>query len=202
MPSPQFIQDVLFPYAVVYLVLVFILPSYRVYRATGKNPYVFGRSDSAHDYAGQQMRIMTIVTLMGIAVWSYFHDWYNVLVPLRWLETETGSATGAVLLVMSLTWIIIAQIHMGLSWRIGFKNDDETVLVRTGVFRFSRNPVFLGMIVTQLGVFLVMPNVVMLILLFQTYQLLQIQVRLEEEFLSSKYPQDYAEYRQLTRRWL
>ena len=202
MSLSQILQVALFPYAITYLILVFALPSYRVYRATGKNPYVFGGTDSLHDYAGKQMRFMTIITLMGIAVWSFFNDWYDVLVPIHWLEAETANAAGAVLLLMSLSWIIIAQIHMGLSWRIGFRNDGDTKLIRTGVFRYSRNPVFLGMIVTQFGVFLIMPNAVMLILLFQTYQLLQIQVRLEEDYLLSKYPQDYAEYRQQTRRWL
>jgi protein-S-isoprenylcysteine O-methyltransferase Ste14 len=198
----QIIQVTLFPYALGYLTLVFFLPSYRIYKKTGKNPYLFGKSDSAHDYTGMQMRIVTAVTILAIIIYSFFNESYRFLIPIGYLETDSVKSAGVMLLMVSLCWILIAQIHMGHSWRIGFNKNDAAPLINTGVFRISRNPVFLGMIITQIGFFLVMPNVITLMILSQVYQLLQIQVRLEEEYLLSVHSNEYKNYCTQTRRWL
>jgi protein-S-isoprenylcysteine O-methyltransferase Ste14 len=73
---------------------------------------------------------------------------------------------------------------MGKSWRIGIDEERPATLVRQGVFGLSRNPIFLGMMVTLLGLFLSIPNAVTLLVLALGVVLIQIQVRLEEEFLS------------------
>lgn len=198
----QIIHVALFPYALGYLALVFILPSYRVFKKTGRNPYLFGKTDSAHDYSGMQMRIVTLATILVIFIYSFFSESYRFMVPIGYLETDIVKSAGVVLLILSLCWIFIAQIHMGQSWRIGFNKNYAAPLISTGVFRISRNPVFLGMIVTQTGFFLVMPSVITLMILSQVYQFLQIQVRLEEEYLATVHGDVYKNYCTQTRRWL
>jgi protein-S-isoprenylcysteine O-methyltransferase Ste14 len=91
---------------------------------------------------------------------------------------------------------------MGESWRIGIDEERRAPLVRKGVFGLSRNPIFLGMMLTLLGLFLVTPNAVTLLVLVLGVVLIQIQVRLEEEFLSGVHGEEYAEYRRGVRRWL
>lgn len=91
---------------------------------------------------------------------------------------------------------------MGESWRIGIDEERRAPLVRKGVFGLSRNPIFLGMISTLLGLFLVIPTAVTLLVLGLGVVLIQIQVRLEEEFLSGAHGRDYEEYRSDVRRWL
>lgn len=201
MTLDQLFQIILFPYALLYLAVVFILPSYRVYLKTGKNPYVFKKSDSAHDYTGMQMRLVTAVMLFVIIIWSFFGEVYDYLVPIRYLEIETMRAIGSLLIVVAFGWIIIAQIQMGQSWRIGFDKNEDTLLIKTGLFGLSRNPVFLGMIITQIGLFFVIPNAITFMIVFQVYQLLQIQVRLEEEYLTSAHAEEYKTYCKHTRRW-
>mgnify|MGYP001490612632 CR=1 FL=1 len=66
-----------------------------------------------------------------------------------------------------------------------------------GVFRLSRNPIFLGMRLTLLGLFLVIPNAVTLAVLVLGNVLVQVQVRLEEAF-----GEVYARYREQVRRWI
>ena len=107
-----------------------------------------------------------------------------------------------VLLLISLAWTVVAQAQMGASWRIGIDEERRTPLVREGVFGLSRNPIFLGMMLTLLGLFLVIPSAVTLLVLGLGVVLIQIQVRLEEEFLSGAHGRDYEEYRRGVRRWL
>lgn len=40
-------------FLVVYFLVVFVIPSVRVKRKTGINPYVFNNTDSAHDFLGK-----------------------------------------------------------------------------------------------------------------------------------------------------
>ncbi|MBS1806605.1 MAG: isoprenylcysteine carboxylmethyltransferase family protein [Acidobacteria bacterium] len=109
---------------------------------------------------------------------------------------------GVVLLLVSFLWILLAQKQMGDSWRIGIDHEVKTPLVREGVFKLSRNPIFLGLRINLLGIFLILPNAVTLTVLVLGDALMQIQVRLEEEYLSRMHGQEYEHYCRQTRRWL
>lgn len=50
------------------------------------------------------------------------------------------------------TFVVVAQIQMGRAWRVGVRPGDAPLFVRHGLFRFSRNPIFAGMIMVGLGV--------------------------------------------------
>jgi protein-S-isoprenylcysteine O-methyltransferase Ste14 len=91
---------------------------------------------------------------------------------------------------------------MGESWRIGIDTEHQTPLVQKGVFRISRNPIFLGLMVTLLGLFLTLPNALTLLAFFLGVVLIGVQVRLEEEYLVQMHAQAYQEYRKRVRRWL
>jgi protein-S-isoprenylcysteine O-methyltransferase Ste14 len=80
--------------------------------------------------------------------------------------------------------------------------EHRTPLVRKGVFGLSRNPIFLGMMLTLLGRFLVIPNALTLLTFVTGVVLIQIQVRLEEEFLARAHGEEYAQYRRHVRRWI
>jgi protein-S-isoprenylcysteine O-methyltransferase Ste14 len=115
---------------------------------------------------------------------------------------KAAQQVGYVLLLLSLGWITCAQYQMGRSWRIGFKEDDLPDLVKTGLFARSRNPIFLGMRVTLLGLFLVFPCAVTLAILALSEALIAIQVRLEEAHLSKSLGETYLAYAAATPRWL
>lgn len=96
----------------------------------------------------------------------------------------------------------MAQAQMGESWRIGIDHEHQTALVRTGVFGLSRNPIFLGMTITLVGLFLAIPNALTALTFLTGVVLIHIQVRLEEEFLAQNHGQEYCQYKQQVRRWL
>ncbi|CAG0926634.1 hypothetical protein TFLX_00137 [Thermoflexales bacterium] len=55
---------------------------------------------------------------------------------------------------------------------------------------------------TLLGLFCMLPNAITLAMLVVGEALLQIQVRLEEEYLTETHGEVYLQYRRQTRRWL
>jgi protein-S-isoprenylcysteine O-methyltransferase Ste14 len=139
---------------------------------------------------------------VSIAFYSFFPDQYNYLLPFWYLEFEWLPHFGAALAIVSFVWIIIAQNQMAKSWRIGIDYSETTVLKTNGLFNVSRNPIFLGVLVSYLGTFLVIPNALSFTILLVTYVVIQIQVRLEEEFLKTSHGQEYLDYIDRVRRWI
>ncbi|RYZ51295.1 MAG: isoprenylcysteine carboxylmethyltransferase family protein [Sphingobacteriales bacterium] len=185
-----------------YVVVAFVLPSARAYALSRVNPITFGRSDTVHDYVGRWFKIILAFIPFAIIVFIIDRTWYEYLLPAHFLEEPEVQLTGIVLCLLSLAWTIIAQWHMGSSWRIGIDENHTTDLRQNGAFKYSRNPIFLGMLVTLTGFFFLLPNAITLVVLVVGYLLIQVQVRLEEEFLSKQHGEAYYLYRKEVRRWL
>ena len=81
-------------------------------------------------------------------------------------------------------------------------NQPTTCIVRTGPFRFSRNPIYLSFFVLQLGIALWSASLWIMATLIPAAVLVSLVVRREERYLESKFGPQYAGYRQSVRRWL
>ncbi|MCB0370800.1 MAG: isoprenylcysteine carboxylmethyltransferase family protein, partial [Bdellovibrionales bacterium] len=71
-----------------------------------------------------------------------------------------------------------------------------------GLFGVSRNPIFLGVIISYIGTFLIIPNLLSFCIMVLTIVILQVQVRLEEEYLIKIHGDEYDEYKNKVRRWI
>ena len=189
-------------YLVFYFATAFVWRSYRTWKSTGRNPYTLGKSDTAHDFVGRLFRLTVIACMIVVSLYAFWPTAYPHLSPIAWLQHSALVYLGLALLAFSLIWTLLAQAQMGTAWRIGIDTNQTTELVQLGVFRLSRNPIFLGMRLTLLGLFLVIPNAATLAVLVLGDGLTQIQVRLEEEFLAKTHGVVYERYRQRVRRWL
>jgi len=198
----SFLKYYLPSFVLVYLVVIFILPGIKVYRTTGINPVTFGRSDNAHDYIGYIMKVLTGSLMIAVLLFSVSDTAYNYLTPITYLQYEWIKYSGLFLVHASFTWIIISQYHMKLSWRIGVDEKNKTELITTGFFSLSRNPIFLGMIVSTAAIFLIIPNAVTFFIMVSTYIVIQIQIRLEEDHLDKQHGLSYREYKKKVSRLL
>lgn len=187
---------------VLYLLVVFIIRSIIVWRQTGVNPFVFGSSDKAYDYLGFIYKMTVIGIASVILLYSFIPHLYEYLVPIRYLDILVLKQLGLSFLVISFLWTLVAQIQMANSWRIGINYEEKTELVQKGIFGISRNPVFLGVLVFYLGIFLITPNAISLALWLVMWVAIQVQIRLEEEFLGNVHGTTYKEYKSKVRRWV
>ena len=92
----------------------------------------------------------------------------------------------------SLVIILVAQNQMGQSWRIGVDYDHRTEFVQRGLFRYSHNPIFAGIMLSVIGYFLILPNAIILLIMMLDLALIQVQIRLEEQHLATEHPLDDA----------
>ena len=189
-------------YLVLYMTVAFVLPSYRTYKQTGINPITFGKTGNAHDYIGFVMKILIALLFIAVFIYSFSDKAYQYLVPISYLMKEVFMIVGLILIHLSLLWISVAQYQMSNSWRIGIDENNKTELITKGLFSYSRNPIFLGMIISVTGIFFILPNAITFFLMLSTYIVIQIQIRLEEKFLEKQHGQEYLSYKQTTKRLL
>lgn len=86
------------------------------------------------------------------------------------------------------------------SWRAPDK--DKTELVTTGIYRFSRNPAFLGFDLMYVGVLLLYGNLLTLSFSVFAIVMLHLQILQEERYLVNTFGAQYQEYCRYAFRYL
>jgi protein-S-isoprenylcysteine O-methyltransferase Ste14 len=83
------------------------------------------------------------------------------------------------------------------------KPDAASSLVRTGIYRVTRNPMYLGLALILLGwtIYLASPWALALVAGFVLY-IDRLQIRPEERALSTLFGAEYEDYKARVRRWL
>lgn len=187
-------------YFTIYFGLAFVLKSVIVARKIGKKTLVLPKDDSAYGLIGLYFKTVLVAIFMYVNVQAFFEISSQNFFSIKQLEISYIQYFGLFLLILALIWTIIAQNHLKDSWRIGIDTVTKTNLITSGLFSFSRNPIFLGMIISLFGLFLTQPNAFTALFLMIGYVLIQIQIRLEEEFLLKQHGQTYQQYKQTVRR--
>ncbi len=189
-------------YFLLFFGLAMFWRSYIAWKRTGINPYKLGNGDTVHDFVGRLFRLTLIVTALIVFVFSFLEKYYEWLSPITWMNSSMLMIIGIVLLVLALIWVLVAQLQMGDSWRIGIDEKSKSALVQHGLFSVSRNPIFLGMLVMLVGLLLILPTAATLTVSALGFVLIHVQVQLEEDFLAEKYGEDYRKYQMSVRRWI
>jgi protein-S-isoprenylcysteine O-methyltransferase Ste14 len=104
-------------------------------------------------------------------------------------------AAGLLLLLWSL-------ISFGKSFRVGIDTEHPDKLITSGVFAFSRNPIYVAFAMILIGQFLIFPNWILLVYLCAGVWLFHRQVLREEDYLKKHYGREYLEYCKRVRRYL
>jgi protein-S-isoprenylcysteine O-methyltransferase Ste14 len=109
---------------------------------------------------------------------------------------------GVGLCFIGLLVLFASLVSFGRSFRVGIDVDQPDKLVTTGIFAFSRNPIYVGFALVLVGQFLVFPNWVPLVYLAAGFVVFHRQVLREENFMRQHYSDEYAQYCRRVRRYL
>ncbi len=140
---------------------------------------------------------LTALAIVGhSALWGL-----GILWPWGLWPRSTGvELAGCGLIVAGWLAVLVAQTHLGPAWRVGIV-DAPTPLRTAGFYRHVRNPIYSGLIVAMLGMFLVMPTILMLCFVGLTAVGLRREVLLEERHLERMHGEAFRRYRDSTGRW-
>jgi len=185
-----------------YLFMALFWRSYVVWKKTSINPFAFKNFNTAHTFVGLAYKVTFALLVLVVFVYALSPAVYVYMAPIRWLEHMSLRWIGAAFVIFALVWIVIAQAQMGEAWRIGIDSEHRTPLVQEGLFRISRNPIYIGGVLMLSGLFLIIPNALTLLILILGLLIIEVQVRLEEDHVRKMHPREYAEYCRRVRRWL
>ena len=116
------------------------------------------------------------------------------LVPLAPATAAVLRATGAVMVLGATALMLAAQLDLGASWRVGIDEGARPGLVTGGLYRYSRNPIYVAMLTALLGFALLLPSWISLGLLIGAGLGIRRHVRDEEAYLARTYGEEYRRY--------
>lgn len=120
----------------------------------------------------------------------------------RFFGSEIVGWVGVVFCVAGLLLLLWSLISFGRSFRVGIDAEHPDQLITTGVFAYTRNPIYVAFILILLGQFLVFPNWILLVYLLAGGWVIHRQVLREEVYLKGHYGGEYEVYCGRVRRYL
>jgi protein-S-isoprenylcysteine O-methyltransferase Ste14 len=149
--------------------------------------------------------------LLGLLIWVYeaiaialapgwrlgpglFRDLEVSWPAIRWLGLA-AAATGVAIYVVALR-------DLGVSWRFTIDREHSGEFVKTGVFAFTRNPIYLALVLVAFGVSLALGTLFMILLACAALFYLHHLILREERFLAAHYGEAHAKYCASAPRWL
>lgn len=139
-------------------------------------------------------RIMSCATILACVI-----SVCSIFMVKQFLVTEVrivGSIVGAI----GVIFFALATITMKTSWRVGIP-EEKTSLITEGIYRWSRNPAFVGFDLLYLSICLMFFNIPLLLVSIWATVMLHLQILQEENHLHNMFGDEYEEYKKHTLRY-
>ncbi len=157
-------------------------------RKTGDRPWAFASAKGVQRIAGSSFAF-SVAALIAAAA----------LAPV----SDTGrTITAAIIAIVGAAIVMVAQVQMGRAWRVGVREGDAPLFISHGLFRYGRNPIFLGMMLVGLSAAMVSGTWWSWSALAVFIASCAVQVRIEEAHLEASFGQSYREFRSSVPRWV
>src|SRR6516225_2955710 len=127
----------------------------------------------------------------------------HLATPLRFLPVTLAVPLGVPLIAVAIALFSYSVAKFRAAGTPVPARKPTTVIVRTGPYLFSRNPIYLAFSVFQLGISIWANSVWLLATLVGAVALIHyVVIRREEQYLERKFGAQYLQYKASVRRWL
>lgn len=139
-------------------------------------------------------RIMSVATVMTcvVGVLSIFLVKKYPIVEIRVIGIVVG--------VMAVVFFALATLTMKTNWRVGIP-EEKTSLVTEGIYKWSRNPAFVGFDLLYVSMCLMFFNIPLLLVSIWAAVMLHLQILQEEVHMQNMFGEEYKQYKQQTFRY-
>lgn len=148
--------------------------------------------------------VVKITTFMWGAIWLfeslYSHRAVNFLPNL--FTSSTFNYFGLFIILIGLIFFVSSMVTMKNSWRVGIDKSIKTQLITNGLYKYSRNPAFVGFNFMFIGLVFTFPNIVTLLICLANMVSIHNLILQEEKHLEGMFQKDYLFYRDQTPRYL
>lgn len=146
----------------------------------------------------QTLLVWQAITAILIIVTTIFYP-----LPSTSLDTFI-TTTGMIMYIVGLAIAIWAKLELGENW--GMAGEDLDVrrqkrLTTGGPYRFSRNPMYVAVLLFATGFFIALRSYLIVLMLFLAIKFYKAIIK-EEEMLEKQFGQQYRDYKAGVRRFL
>ncbi|MCP5095166.1 MAG: isoprenylcysteine carboxylmethyltransferase family protein [Chloroflexi bacterium] len=139
-------------------------------------------------------RIYLVAIVIGVLL--------HLLSPVSIIAANWLIGIGLLMISLSLLISVRASREFEQAGTAVNPHQPATQIVQTGLFCYSRNPMYVGLTGLQLGITLALNSIWGLLLLIPTLLIMHYGVILREEaYMERTFGQDYLVYKQSVRRW-
>jgi len=122
---------------------------------------------------------------------------------VRLLSRAVSALLGGIVVLVAVALFLWAVRTLRIAGTPVPGNRPTTTIVRTGPYRYSRNPIYLAFSLLQLGIAFSVNSIWLLVTLVPVLALMTfVVIPREEHYLESRFPSDYLPYKGSVRRWL
>jgi protein-S-isoprenylcysteine O-methyltransferase Ste14 len=158
-----------------------------------------GNSNAAQDVANLGLVRPPFVYLLSLLSGTLMH----LAVPWRLFPARLALPLGVPLVVLAIALFSYAVGKFRAAGTPVPAQQPTTTIVRTGPYRFSRNPIYLAFSVLQLGIAIWVNSAWLLVTLAGAVALMNfVVIPKEERYLERKFGAEYMDYKASVRRWL
>jgi len=141
----------------------------------------------------------TTYLLVSIAVMTALH----FLFPAMRIIPPLWNLLGLVPLALGVIINLVADKAFHKANTTVKPSEESSALITRGVFRASRNPMYLGFVLILIGIAVLMRSLTPYVVVLAFAILIdRMYITVEERMLAEKFGAEWEKYRQRTRRWL
>ena len=127
----------------------------------------------------------------------------NYFVPIQTILTAPITYFGVGLIAFGIFIVVWPAATFGKVGTPIKPLEESTQLVTNGMYRITRNPMYLGMVAILLGIAVLFGNITPFVIVPIFAWLIQTRfVKLEEALLAETFGAEYTRYKQQVRQWL
>ena len=138
--------------------------------------------------------------LFGVLMWLVARSPYAFIVDIPFRKAAAAVIFAAAIII---DIVALLQFRASSTTFSPFRPDKSSALVTHGIYQYTRNPMYLGLLLMLCAWALLLESVSNVLLLTGfVVALTLVQIRPEEEALRSLFPEEFDEYRRNVRRWI
>lgn len=137
--------------------------------------------------------LLSIILMVGL----------HLLLPIKQLFFYPVNYLGIGAIALGIITIIFCAYLFKRNQTAIVPFQESSYLIRESIFNYSRNPIYLGMIIFLIGVWIYLGSLtpILVIPLF-TWLIQELFIKKEERMLEDKFGEEYREYQATVRRWI
>lgn len=148
---------------------------------------------------GRCVIVPPVYFLAALALMAFFHGVF----PMVQVLGSPYRYAGVVLIAVAIALILWAALHFRRAGTAIRPFEPSSALVTSGPYRFTRNPMYLGMAGTLLGAAVLMGSITPFVVIPAFAALMKERFILNEELtMASTFGQAFLDYKARVRRWL